>query len=88
MSGHSFAVAAVSVNFSCFPRLTFSSQSCAIASRLKEVVLEADIGFSPAPTKAMFFPTWRRALAVAHPTADGDKHLSKDTVDLMQINAY
>lgn len=37
------------------PRSVFSSKSCAVASRYEEVVLAADVGFSPALTKVMLF---------------------------------
>jgi len=53
MFGLSVAAAAFYENFSCFPRSTFSSQSCATASRPEEVAMAAGVGFFPALMKAM-----------------------------------
>jgi len=62
VSGLSVVASAFSGNFSCFPRSTFSFQSCVAASRPEEVALAAGIGFSPALMKAMVFYIGRRHL--------------------------
>lgn len=57
-------------SLSCFPKLTFSSQSCAVASRPEEVVLAAGVSLSHGPDKSNGPLCWAEVLAVADPIAD------------------
>lgn len=82
-TGLSDVVASFSGNFNCFPRSTFSSQSCAIASRPEEEVLAAAGGSSPALMDGPLL--WAEVLAVGDSTADGVCYSLQDLVMMSAV---